>query len=432
MSFDRNESPEPGKQDEAVPNLSESVLPIPITGAAVLTKLAFDGADLQALASSYQERLVGSAADAGALLDISTIFQLAFNRETALEMQRSAIEAQRIYRVTGRRPPDFDGSVRITPQLHLLALVGPGDLMVNTPLEFILKDSPVTLDLLYLVPGKALPAEVPDHDVAFVAVSEPDDNAEILERLTAIVASWPRPVINDPRRILLLSRSRISELLRGLPRSLVPPTLRVTRERLAALGRDDRLETADGEALDYPLVVRPIGSHAGEKLAKIDSPEALAAYLSDDDALEYYVMPFVDYRRPDGLYCKYRIVFILGRPFLCHMAVSERWMIHYLNAGMTTSPAKRREEEEAMASFDDGFARRHDEALRALDERMGLDYFGIDCSETRDGRLLVFEVDVAMVIHDMDPPELFPYKGPQMRKVFAAFERMLVAKSREP
>ena len=143
-------------------------------------------------------------------------------------------------------------------------------------------------------------------------------------------------------------------------------------------------------------------------------------------------MPFVDYRRPDGLFCKYRIVFILGKPFLCHMAVSERWMIHYLNAGMTESPAKRRAEEEAMASFDDGFARRHEEAFRVLNERMGLDYFGIDCSETQDGRLLIFEADVAMVIHDMDPPTLFPYKGPQMKKVFAAFEQMLLAKSRKP
>jgi hypothetical protein len=32
-----------------------------------------------------------------------------------------------------------------------------------------------------------------------------------------------------------------------------------------------------------------------------------------------------------------------------------------------------------------------------------------------------------MIVHAMDPPTLFPYKAPQMRKVFAAFEAMLVA-----
>ncbi|MEJ1978546.1 MAG: hypothetical protein WDN49_22960 [Acetobacteraceae bacterium] len=41
---------------------------------------------------------------------------------------------------------------------------------------------------------------------------------------------------------------------------------------------------------------------------------------------------------------------------------------------------------------------------------IGLDYFSIDCSEDRDGRLLVFEADVAAIIHSMDPPDLYPYR----------------------
>jgi hypothetical protein len=32
----------------------------------------------------------------------------------------------------------------------------------------------------------------------------------------------------------------------------------------------------------------------------------------------------------------------------------------------------------------------------------------------------------------MDPPDLFPYKQPQMRKVFAAFEAMLRRRAAEP
>ena len=32
----------------------------------------------------------------------------------------------------------------------------------------------------------------------------------------------------------------------------------------------------------------------------------------------------------------------------------------------------------------------------------------------------------------MDPPDLFPYKQPQMRKVFAAFEGMLRQRVRAP
>ena len=107
------------------------------------------------------------------------------------------------------------------------------------------------------------------------------------------------------------------------------------------------------------------------------------------------------------------------------MAVSGHWMVHYLNAGMTESAARRAEEARAMAQFDHGFARRHAGAFEALHARLGFDYYQIDCAETRDGRLLLFEADAAAIVHLMDPPEMFPYKPAQMRRVFAAFERML-------
>jgi hypothetical protein len=35
--------------------------------------------------------------------------------------------------------------------------------------------------------------------------------------------------------------------------------------------------------------------------------------------------------------------------------------------------------------------------------------------------LLIFEVDVAMIVHDMDDEGLFPYKKPAMQKLFAGF-----------
>lgn len=140
---------------------------------------------------------------------------------------------------------------------------------------------------------------------------------------------------------------------------------------------------------------------------------------------QFFVTRFEEYRGEDGLYRKLRVAFIDRQPFLCHMAVSSAWMVHYLNAGMTESADKRAMEARAMAGFEDGFARRHAAAFEALHERLGFDYYSIDCAETPDGRLLVFEADTAAIVHLMDPPELFPYKQPQMRTVFAAFEAML-------
>ena len=59
-------------------------------------------------------------------------------------------------------------------------------------------------------------------------------------------------------------------------------------------------------------------------------------------------------------------------------------------------------------------------------KRLELEYVGIDCGETPAGELLIFEVDSGMTVHAMDPVDIFPYKQPQMRKVFRAFRQMLM------
>ena len=78
-----------------------------------------------------------------------------------------------------------------------------------------------------------------------------------------------------------------------------------------------------------------------------------------------------------------------------------------------------------MRTFDIGFARRHHAALAGMADRIGLDYFTVDCAETKSGSLLIFEADNTAVVHNMDSPEIFPYKPPQMRKIFDAFAAML-------
>ena len=58
-------------------------------------------------------------------------------------------------------------------------------------------------------------------------------------------------------------------------------------------------------------------------------------------------------------------------------------------------------------------------------ERIGLEYFGIDCSIDRDGRVLVFEADPAMLVHSSDPPELYPYKREFIPRIYRAIEAMI-------
>jgi hypothetical protein len=182
----------------------------------------------------------------------------------------------------------------------------------------------------------------------------------------------------------------------------------------------------------FPIICRPQGSHAGHGLARLDDGAGVADYLATARGNDFVISPFVDYISADRQYRKYRLAFVGGCAYPVHMALSARWMVHYLNGDMTERPDNRAEEQRFFDGFDAGFAERHAAALAAIDERMGLDYFSIDCGETADGRLLVFECDTGGVAHAMDPLVDFGYKRPHMLRLFAAFRALAVMASRDP
>ncbi|BBP03870.1 hypothetical protein TPL01_04390 [Sulfuriferula plumbiphila] len=395
----------------------------PLIGLATLMRMVFSGADLGPLGARLLQRAQAHPHDANTLLDLSTLLQLQGNRDAALAVQAQALEMQQLYHM-----PAANGAAA----MRLLAIMGPGDLMANTPLEFLVEGSDIALDMLYVAPHLSLPAILPEHDVAFVAVGESDQNRPLLQYVADLIQDWPRPLLNAPDRIAGVARDGACALLASAPGVVMPTTARIDRHILEQVGREQQSLAGILDEGDFPIIVRPVDSHAGQGLDKLDSAAALAGYLQTQPMSTFYVSRFVDYRGADGLFRKYRIVLIDGRPYVCHMAISGHWMIHYLNAGMTESAAKRAEEARFMARFDDDFARRHEAALRAISERMGLDYLGIDCGETGTGELLIFEVDSNMIVHALDPVDLFPYKQPQMRKVFAAFRAMLTNASHQP
>ena len=392
----------------------------PLMGNAALMSMAYAGIDLAPLGVALVGRATADPGDANAFMDLATIMQLDLAPDVAMDLQAQALQIRQRYVL----PASGKESMRV------LALMAPGELMANAPLEFLVQDSDITLEMLYVSPQLPVPAVLPEHDVVFVAVNESDANRPILELIESVVTASSRPLLNAPQSIAALSRAGSWALLRSAPGLVMPESVRVERQVLEQLGGGQLAVAAVLSDGGFPVIVRPLDSHAGRGLRKLDDPAAVAAYLQAVTANEFYVSPFIDYRSDDGLYRKYRIVLIDGRPYACHMALSTKWMVHYLNAGMADSAVKRAEEAQWMASFDRNFARRHEQALRAIADRMRLEYLVIDCAETDGGELLVFEVDSGAVVHDMDPVEVFPYKAPQMRKIFAAFRALLIKAQR--
>lgn len=396
--------------------------PHQLMGLASLMTKAFRGEDLTPIG----DMLIGYAGkypnekDANALMDLSILLHMKGSHDIALKLQEQALKLQQCYLLPAQGKP----------AVRLLAIMGPGDLAANTPLEFIVEGSDIELNMLFVAPWLPFPEFLPEHDVAFVSVAESEQSLQTLKLADGLVRIWPRPVLNFPERIARLSRSSVSAMLKSAPGVVIPDALRVPRQTLEQIARGEQSLSTVLQDGDFPVIVRPLDSHAGKGLAKVDSPVQLADYLQVMAEGEFYLARFVDYRSADGQFRKYRVVLIDGHPYASHMAISDHWMIHYLNGGMTESAEKRAEEERFMAKFDDEFAQRHAEAFHAIARIIDLDYLVIDCGETPDGKLLVFEVDNSAVVHAMDPVEVFPYKQPQMRKVFEAFRTMLF-KARE-
>ena len=378
-----------------------------LMGLARLMKKAFDGEDLAPLGEALIKRAESDTLDANALMDLATLLQFRNSRDVALDLQAQALATKILYHLPAA------GKAKI----RLLAVMAPGDIATNAPLEFLVENSDISLHMLYVGAGLPPVPPLPEHDLLFVSIGESTATNPILEELAPVLKSWPHPVLNRPANILMTSRETAPVLLSKVAGLAMPDARRIQRADLASVS-------------DFPFIVRPVDSHGGQGLARIDNAGAIAEYLEKMPDPEFYVSPFVDYRSADGLYRKYRVALIEGRPYAVHMGISDNWMIHFANAGMTESAEKREEEARFMRDFDADFAKRHHEALQGLNEILGLDYVVLDCAETRDGKLLVFEADTGAVVHAMDPADLFPYKAPQMKKVFSAFRDMLIGAMR--
>ncbi|WP_235281938.1 ATP-grasp domain-containing protein [Methyloterricola oryzae] len=388
----------------------------PFLGLAPFLRMSIAGDDLRAAAQRLLIQANQQRGNAHCWMNLATAFFALGLRDLALSIQEQALAMQRLYTIEAARQP---------VRFRLLMLMAPGDLAENTPLDCLLENSDVELICYYASAQDPLPEPMPEHDAVIVAISDKRDNGRILKALQPLLDCWPKPVINRPQFIPNTDRGRASELLQGIDGLTLPLTHRLTREALHSIMQGEvRLESLFPDCR-FPVILRPVGSQAGRDLARIARPGEIASYLDEVVAEpEFFIARFIDYSGTDGLFRKFRVALLRGRPFACHMGISSHWMIHYVNAGMYEDAAKRSEELRFMEGFDT-FVQRHGAALQTVYERFGLDYVCIDCAETRGGDLLIFEIDHIMVVHAMDSETLFPFKQVHMRKFQNAFEDFL-------
>lgn len=395
-----------GAPKEALQAYESALMRAPHMTAALVGKanlLMRDGR-LEEARGAFDAALAVDPDCLAAHLGLYELLQIQGDSSGALEHQRRALKRQRLF-----------SQVASNEVRSVLVLCAPGDWQANVPVDFLFDRATTSLHKLYLLDDAHMRAEqLPRYDVAFNAIAESEPAAPYLKLAQAFFASQRKPSLNSPERVLAVGRLRLSQTLDRVDCTVAPIEER-TRERL---------QQAD-LPFGFPAIVRPVGSQAGHGLARLTSPSELAEYLDRTDAPAYFVSPFIDYSNSDGFFRKYRIVFVDGEPYPVHLAISPDWMIHYYNAPMAQNAWMRDEEARFLADLTTVFAGPLAEALDGVARAVGLEYFGIDCSIGRDGSLLIFEADPAMLVHTSDPVDLYPYKREFIPRIYRAIERML-------
>lgn len=394
---------EAGNLDEAAAYLSRAVtLHTSAEGHTFYAHVLALRGSMAAARTAYESAVALSPGDFAANWGLFEVDQLLDDNEAALHHQRIALEARSVVSIDALVQP---------AHTTILELCVAGTFQANIPLDFILDRHRTTVHKLYL--GVHPVPELPTYDIIFNTIADAPNVSGALDAAQQFIAGQTRPALNAPALVGLTSRDSIAELFANSPYVAVAATQRAARELVRHLHPE------------FPFLIRPLDSHAGNDLAKIDDVDALESYLTaTTNAEDFYLSAFIDYRNADGYFRKYRIVFVDGVAYPVHEAISPRWMIHYYNAPMAENAWMRDEEHAFMRDMRSVFTGPAAAGLQEIAQRLPLDYFGIDCSIAADGRVLLFEASTAMIVHMRDPIDLYPYKAEYVPRVIRALEQL--------
>lgn len=333
--------------------------------------------------------LAAILADAGQLAEAKALRDAAYVRQNLFE----------------KRAPDAHRTVLI------LFDAGRGNLNLT---HLINEQTNNLVDWMIEYADDAQLRNLPAYDVVFNAMGDPDITGDVSKPLQAFLAANRKPVLNPPDRVALTARHRLPALLSGLEGVRIPWVQRLSTSS----------DWPEPEPGDWPLLVRPVDTHGGVGLERLESDSALAAYR-ERQAGAVYLSPFVDYRSNDGFFRKYRMIFVDREPFPYHLAISDNWLVHYYRTDMMSAPGKQAEE---LAYLENPRAVLGEKGYRAIEEigrRLDVDYGGVDFALMPDGGILVFEANTTMLVHPEANDGPLAHKNLYVKRIFDAFEQLL-------
>jgi glutathione synthase/RimK-type ligase-like ATP-grasp enzyme len=291
----------------------------------------------------------------------------------------------------------------------------------NIPTNIILDDRIFAVTALY-AEYHDLARDLPEHDIVFNAIGDADLCEDVLDKAAAIVARSDAPAINRPDLIRNTGRHANAARLSGLPDVAAARTALIPRSSFADADAAARL-ARDG--LRFPLLLRSPGFHTGQNFLRVENAEGLASAAQQLPGEHLLAIEFLDARGPDGMARKYRVMFIDGKLYPLHLALSQSWKVHYFTSAMADSDDFRREEEAFLDDMNMSLGPRAVHGLEQLRDALGFDYGGVDFGLATDGRLQLFEANATMAIVPPPPEPVWDYRRKPIANAIDASRKML-------
>lgn len=367
---------------------------------------------------------------------LSNIEELRGNLQASQKHFERAIAISPVLRVPASKTP---------AEFSVLLLFGRGN--TNTPPTALVQMAPYESHFLLLLPGVKYDQDQLQGRANLVVnlISDVDQGRDVLPVAVDFVERLGLPVVNHPQAILQTGRDTVATLLSGIAGCRVPRVRYYQRGAAELSGgretseahhecpefsrippREDFVATIVRDAADqfqFPMIVRVAGAHGGHDLEKIDDSAALAAFVAQHPEADFYLSDYIDYRSADGMFRKFRFMFIDGEILPYHLAIDSKWKVHHYTTDMANQLWMQHEEQAFLEHPSEVFGPPQRRALEAIQQAIGLDYFGIDCSLDRDGNVVVFEANASMLVHRDNAS--FAYKTPHVDRIKRAFDAML-------
>ena len=264
---------------------------------------------------------------------------------------------------------------------------------------------------------------LPAHDLVFNAIGDADLCRPALEAAVRLMGHDDAPVLNLPAAVLRTGRVENASRLAHLPGVRTARTMSFPRAMLC----DAKAASAIvHRGFVFPLLLRSPGFHTGRHFSYVEAANSLSTAASALPGSELLVIEYLAARDSDGNARKYRVMFVNGKIYPLHLAISNDWKVHYFTAGMADSAKHRAEDERFLIDMPGVIGPRGMAALESIRDALGLDYAGVDFGLDADGNILLFEANATMVVNPPDRDPRWNYRREAVGRIHAAVREMLV------